>query len=98
MKVKRLILSLLVLLVIVLEQSCISVPSTDWLCTPGERVGPITKETNMTTLKKIFGEKNIKTVDVGSEELGTGSEIITYVFPDTDLFSIKQTVQSWVFT
>ena len=80
MKAKTLTMSLLLFFVIFLEQS--SSFSIDWLCIPGERVGPITAETSISTLKEIFGEKNIRTLDVSSEELDTGPKILTYIFPD----------------
>ena len=66
MNVKK-ILVILVLSLIILNQSCFSAISNDWTCVPGQRVGPITKETNEKTLIKAFGNQNIKNVTISRD-------------------------------
>lgn len=52
--------------------------SSEWVCVPGERVGPITYETSLADLKKLFGAENVSD---GKFYLGEGeSEPATILF------------------
>lgn len=82
MGIKKMLI--IVIIIITFGQSCLSTVLNDWICVPGQRVGPITKEINDQALIQFFGIKNIKTETINSdEELGTPGEIITYVYPNT---------------
>ncbi|MDX2214141.1 MAG: hypothetical protein SFY66_12705 [Oculatellaceae cyanobacterium bins.114] len=54
----------------------------DTTVVPGERVGPITRDTTRDDLVELFGEDNLKdeTIDIGEGE----SEIGTIVYPDSE--------------
>ena len=60
----------------------ISEVKNDWICIPGERVGPITTKTNEDQIKKFFGEGNVTRNKVVTGENGETSEI-TIVFKNT---------------
>lgn len=83
MKTPKIIILLLIIIIAVLCESCLGTINNDWICIPGKRIGPITKETNGMALIKIFGKKNIKTITTESDELGLPGEIYTYVYPNS---------------
>jgi hypothetical protein len=67
----------------------ISQTKIDWICIPGERVGPITSKTSEEEVIRIFGKSNVSR----SEEVigeGMGYEKVTIVFKGkSNEFKIK---------
>jgi hypothetical protein len=74
-----------ILLIAVIGLLCIFVKSrgkNDWLCIPGERVGPITSKTSEKQLIELFGEENVRREQIVVGE-GVGYETATFVFKDS---------------
>lgn len=60
----------------------------DWLCIPGERVGPINSNTSEKDLKVIFGDKNVITEN--STDAEGNPLILTFVYKETkNVFIIR---------
>jgi hypothetical protein len=63
--------------------------NNDWICVPGKRVGPITKDTTEADLIRIFGAKHLAHEKYLVGE-GEAEEWVTVIFPGTrDRVSVK---------
>ncbi len=81
---KKALIILVIFILMIFGQPCALAVSNDWICIPGERVGPITKDTNEKDLINMFGKNNVKTVKISaSEEMGTPEETVSYIFPNS---------------
>jgi len=82
-KLKSAIIAILLIAVIALLCFFIKRPSkNDWLCIPGERVGPITSKTSEKQLIDFFGKENVQREQIVVGE-GEGYETATFVFKDS---------------
>lgn len=61
----------------------------DWIIVPGERFGPITKETSESELIEIYGADVVRRVDLPVEESESLYDPGTVIFPDDPLRKVS---------